>query len=308
MGNAFYFEFEPHLMIWLQNMLGEKGALAISHLSALGEEAVAIVIIGFLYWCYDKQFGIYIATNVITGVVFNGFIKNIALRLRPYIVHKEIVCYRPQDKSADIYDVAAQGYSFPSAHSMNSTIIYGSLARYTKGRIFTILAFLLPFLIGISRIVVGVHYPSDVMFGWGVGAILVFLLPFIYEKAGEEKRTLVNFIIFVVFATGFFFCKTTDYYTGMGLMAGFFPAIEFEKRYVKFEGTKKPLSIVMRFAGGFLIYLVLNMLLKLPFSKEFLESYTMGAFVVRFLRYAIIIFVMFGVYPLAFKLVNKKKA
>ena len=57
--------------------------------------------------------------------------------------------------------------------------------------------------------------------------------------------------------------------------------------------------------GAFGLYFVLNMLLKLPFSKDFLAGGTTGAFLVRSARYAVIIFVIIGVYPKAFSMFEK---
>ena len=50
---------------------------------------------------------------------------------------------------------------------------------------------------------------------------------------------------------------------------------------------------------------MLNTLLKLPFNKEFLKSETMPAFLVRTARYAVIIFVIIGVYPKLFPLYER---
>ncbi|MBQ9157158.1 MAG: hypothetical protein IJ137_10315 [Eubacterium sp.] len=52
--------------------------------------------------------------------------------------------------------------------------------------------------------------------------------------------------------------------------------------------------------GGIAIYLVLNTLLKLPFSADLLESATFTAYLIRTVRYFIVVFVMIGVYPMVF--------
>jgi membrane-associated phospholipid phosphatase len=70
----------------------------------------------------------------------------------------------------------ARGYSFPSGHTLVSLAIYGILAylvfRTTKQGIgkyvLGIGLLFVPILIGISRIYLGVHYPSDVLAGWAV--------------------------------------------------------------------------------------------------------------------------------------------
>lgn len=70
------------------------------------------------------------------------------------------------------------GYSFPSGHSMGSVIIYGALVflivRFSGNRRLKWLSFslasMLILLIGLSRIYLGVHFPSDVIGGFSLGA------------------------------------------------------------------------------------------------------------------------------------------
>ena len=54
--------------------------------------------------------------------------------------------------------------------------------------------------------------------------------------------------------------------------------------------------------GGLAVYFVLNTALKLPFPKEFLSGGSTAALLVRCVRYAIVAFVDFGVYPMLFRL------
>lgn len=76
------------------------------------------------------------------------------------------------------------GHSFPSGHSMTGLIFYGFLIflcrRQVKNRtvsnVITILLSSLIFLIGFSRIYLGVHYPSDVLGGWAIGSFILLIL------------------------------------------------------------------------------------------------------------------------------------
>ena len=66
--------------------------------------------------------------------------------------------------------------------------------------------------------------------------------------------------------------------------------------------------MVLRVVGGLAVFLVLNTLLKLPFSKDFLESGTGAAFAVRAVRYLIVSFGLIGLYPMAFGLLSRGRS
>ena len=69
---------------------------------------------------------------------------------------------------------AVHNASFPSGHAANSALVYGAIAvvlRETRaGRPLAILAVLIALLVGLSRIGLAVHWPSDVLGGWALGA------------------------------------------------------------------------------------------------------------------------------------------
>lgn len=304
-GNTFYFDIEVKLMEWIQSTLGPTGAGIVSSFSALGEEFFLILLLAFTYWCYDKKVGERIGSVMILGTIINPLIKNIFWRRRPYFDHEAIECYRPLDKKHDLYDIAAQGLSFPSGHSTNVAIAFGFIALEVKKRWVTILCGIIIFLVGFSRIAVGVHYPTDVLFGWISGFFCIWLLAFLRKKVPEEKTWLLYLVIFLVSCLGLFYCKTTDYFTCLGLVGGIYGAFEFEKRFVHFKNTKNPLICILRIFCGVAIYLILNEVLKLPFSKDFLDSGTLLAGVVRSIRYMIVSFITVGVYPFSFRLINK---
>jgi len=304
MGNTFYFGWEVKLMESLQALLGSAGAGVASVFSMFGEELVLILILGFTYWCWDKSAGRRIGLNIIMGVVVNPLAKNIALRRRPYMDNQSIQCFRPVDSSASIYDIKAQGYSFPSGHSTNSAIAYGSLAYFFRGRLMTVIGILLPLLVGISRVCVGVHYPTDVICGWVLGLIIVFLMPWLQKKV--PNKLVLYPIIFVLSCAGCFYCRTNDYFTGLGMMAGFFIGDIFEERVVKFENTRVWWRCILRVVLGGAIFIALNTALKLPFPKYMLEAENALAYLIRTVRYAVILFIEVGLYPMAFRILDKK--
>lgn len=304
-GKTFFYDWEVSLIIWLQAHIGPVFTAIATFISVFGGELACVAVIGFLYWCYDKRFGRFVGLNILVGAIIGPMIKNIFVRRRPYFDTSAIRCLDPVDRSADIYDIAAQQYSFPSVHSVNSITMYGSIAKYLKKKTITVIAVVMILMIGISRIFLGVHYPTDVICGWFIGLIILFVVPLLQSKF---KNPLYFYVILLaIFLPGFFYCKSNDFFSGYGMLLGFIIGDALEQKYVKFENTRSPIRSVIRVIGGAAIFFGLNYLFKLPFSKEFLESGTILAFIVRTLRYTLITILDFCVYPLLFKLYKKKR-
>ena len=302
-GNTFFFPWEVSLIEWLQTNLSSSMIRLVSSFSMFGEELMLILIVGFVYWSYDKKLGKTIGLSGMMGLIFNTMIKNIAMRRRPYFDHEGIKFLRVVDPEANINDIASQGYSFPSAHSTSAASVYGSIANSLRKRWMTVIAVILSLLTGFSRIVVGAHYPTDVLVGWLLGIVTVAVISLLQKRI--ESTLKLYGILLLVAIPGIFFYRSTDYFSGLGLLIGFMGGTLLDDYCVNFENTRRPLWMVLRIIGGLVIFLVLNTALKMPFSKEFLSSGSTAALLVRCARYAIIAFVEFGVYPMLFRLEKK---
>ena len=285
-------------MVALQNLLGEAGAAIATLVTMLGEETFMVVILGFIYWCYDKKYGVYVGTNLMVGLVANPMIKNVFLRYRPYMVHPEVKCLKPVHEG-DIYDALLQGYSFPSGHTSNSSAMYFSLPMYLKKNWLLIIGILLPFLIGLSRVCLGVHYPTDVMAGWLLGAVVVGVMTFLQKKIKVKWKLYL--LITIITLPGCFYCTSNDYFTCLGMMLGFFLANLFEEKYVKFENTRDWKKAVVRVIGGLAVFLIANVVLKMIVGVINIEEM---AYLLRVVRYGLLVFLTMGVYPMTFR---KKK-
>lgn len=84
------------------------------------------------------------------------------------------------------YSMRLDSFSFPSGHSSGSMIAYGLLAYMAWhllpapwGIVAAVMLTIVPLLVGISRIYLGVHYPSDVAAGWLLGLVVLALVVFI---------------------------------------------------------------------------------------------------------------------------------
>lgn len=304
MGTTFFFDWEIRLMEWLQKGMGAFGTFLSSALTEVGDTIIMAAVLSFIYLAWDKKFGRYLAVNLMLALTWNPLIKNIFFRRRPYFDNPSIKCLKLVESGADPFDIVAQGYSFPSGHSTSAVALYTGIAYKTRYKWARILCYILPILVGLSRVCLGCHYPTDVLLGWVLG-ILTIVASIELQKV-IKKKWLFYLVLFVTAVPGVFYCQTADYYTGLGMMIGFFAADLFDDCYTHFEETRSPLKIVLRILGAGAIFLASNAVLKLPFSSTFLDSGTKLALIVRMIRYAIVAFLTLGLFPVCFKFFDKK--
>lgn len=173
--------------VWLPKAINpnsEVGELFYSF-TVLGDTIPDVIIIAALVLLplTSKKVGIPVAVTAITSTLLNKIIKNIIARSRPV----EML-------------VEASGFSFPSGHAMNNMAIYLMLAfcvmpfcktKLQKGiTLGVLLAF--PIMMGISRICFNVHYFSDVVCGWCLGAIIAICFSEIFKKVIKDAKNEIK--------------------------------------------------------------------------------------------------------------------
>lgn len=127
-----------------------------------------------------KYFKIFLFANLF-GVILNNILKLIIHRPRP---------------STTMILAGESSYSFPSGHSMMSMIFYGLVIYYVtkfvkKKWIRNLLVCLLSAIIlavGITRIFLGVHYSTDVLAGYVIGFVYLFVFIKILEKYETKNK------------------------------------------------------------------------------------------------------------------------
>lgn len=169
---AFFSSLDSHVLHTLFGLRTLHATVAFIWVSELGS---AITIIGLsvalaLYLALKRKFALaQAALLVVAGSGIATFlIKNVVARARP---------------PASFWAYTEEGYSFPSAHAALSLAFYGFLAfvivrgdaspLWRRGALLT--AGILSLLIGFSRLYLGVHYLSDVLGGYLLGAVALFL-------------------------------------------------------------------------------------------------------------------------------------
>ena len=221
-----------------------------------GEELILMSIITTIYWAYDKKFGEYIAYSSLTSLLFNNALKDIFKMKRP-IGEEGIRTLRAE---------TATGYSFPSGHSQGAASFYGSIAIYFKKRIIYILATIIIFLVGISRLYLGVHYPKDVLVGIALGLLISIISYKLFRTV--NNRNLLYIITFICFIPALLFAQSPDFIKGMGTYLGFVIGVIVEKRYINFSVEGNLANKILRVVIGIAILLIIKSGLKVIFPNE----------------------------------------
>ena len=297
-------EWEVVVIEWLQSHVGSFGIHLGRVLTFVGGEKGLMITILFVMFCWKKEVGRKTALILTAMSTWLTMIKAVVKRPRPYLQYPDRVKMLAKvEAEAAADDVAAQGYSFPSMHSASVSLLYFSLAEYVKKKWMWILAVILTLLIAYSRVMAGAHYPTDVFAGLLIGFASMDIYALLEKHV--KKEWLQNLILLLSALPGMIFVRTQDYYTSLGMLTALVAAIPFEEKYVNYKSTDSIIAKILRLTGALAVYFALNSLLKLPFSSEFLDSSTFLSLLVRTIRYAIVMFVVLGVYPLIFPLYEK---
>ena len=131
--------------------------------SFMGDTEFYLLVMPLLYWCIDTSLGIRIGIILLVSGGLNSVLKFGFASPRPFWVSSKVKGI-----------VEATGFGFPSGHSQNAASIWGLFAASTRKNWLKGIAITLIFLIGLSRIILGVHFTHDVLAGWLVGLILLF--------------------------------------------------------------------------------------------------------------------------------------
>lgn len=210
---------------------------AFLFITMLGEQVPIVALFTFLYWCVDKELGEYLAFSLFQSTCLNGLVKD-TFRLPRPIGEKGIRSLRVE---------TATGHSFPSGHTQTSATFWGAMAFWTKAPwAWAGVGVLCP-LIALSRMYLGVHYPKDVLVGFGLGLASAAVSLWLFHRLPREKMYWVGAGISVA---ALVIATSKDYIMACGLFCGFAAAYSVEQRWICFSTAKGWKSKLLRWLLG----------------------------------------------------------
>ncbi len=173
---------DPVGPLWFQEMVRDFTALGSTGVLTF----MVFSIAGFLVMTRKGHAAAFMILSVGGGVLISETMKALYARARPDLV----------PHAAEVYSA-----SFPSGHSMMSAVVYltlGALVARTQAnravkRYIVTLAVILAILVGLSRVYLGVHWPTDVLAGWALGGawalVCWFVMTWLQSRGEVEPET-----------------------------------------------------------------------------------------------------------------------
>ena len=278
--------------------------------SFLGRAEFYLLTAPFIYWAYDKRLGIRALLILLAIDVVSASFKLLLHQPRPYWI-------------GGVQALAEEAsYGIPSSHASDSLAIGGYLAYRIKKTWFSVVIGIILFCIGLSRLYLGVHFLHDVLFGWLLGAIILWIASMRAEQIASWARSktlsaqiAIGFVLSgIVIVLGIMIRSiisgtpdpaawssySTDArsishsFTLAGALFGSITGYALMRSQANFQPveawSKRVLSYVLGIVGLLLIYFGLDIVFATIAADE-----TIAGYALRYIRYALATFwVTFG--------------
>lgn len=175
--------------------LGQGWALPMQFFSNLGTEDFFFLVLPLIYWSIHSSLGLRVGLILVTSDMFNYIGKLMFAGPRPYWMSSHVKALWPETS-----------FGIPSGHAQHAMSVWGIIAFYMKKPWVWMAAGLLIFFIGFSRMALGAHFPHDVLAGWVIGGLLLFVFARYSDAAGAwlakktpAHRILIAFLVSMTF-------------------------------------------------------------------------------------------------------------
>ena len=172
------FNLDREIILLFRDMCASPAVASTANLFTMIGYGVAVwTVIVILISVRSRDFRIFLCWMIICGTVFvvgDLALKNFVQRTRPFTDMPFLV----------IRTVVPTSYSFPSSHAAFSGAGFCFVALVCRRRMVTVMAGVLAFAVAASRIILLVHYPSDVLCGFILGTAVAVA---VYRMMGMKK-------------------------------------------------------------------------------------------------------------------------
>jgi membrane-associated phospholipid phosphatase len=283
----------------LQSAISPTLDLPFILFTSLGEDYIYMSLIAITYWCFNKKAGVKLSYVLLVSAYLNYWTKMSFKMDRP-----------PSEYRIMLKDAIT--YGFPSGHAQSAVTFWGWAGLKIRKAWTRIVFFVLIFLIGLSRIYLGVHYPGDVLGGMLFGAVFLVVayktIPYLESRLSSIPRCLRDYLtpLICIFLFGLSLAVFPEITRGnsaliCGTLFGFSFGFSLESKHANISMDvnrwTKAIRSVVGLSTIFGLYLMMSFILNLL---------SLGAVIyMHFLKYAIVAFTIAFIMPYIFKSIKK---
>lgn len=173
---------DEKVLLWIQDAVRVPGLDPIMEIfTSLGNAGVLWIVLSLAMLCWRptrRAGGIALLAMVLGMLCTNVVLKQLVLRPRPYVTVEGLI---PLLTSAD-------PNSFPSGHTCAAFAAGVAWARALPWRWARTAAVIQAVCMGLSRLYVGVHYPSDVLAGALIGSLCALCALWLADRSRDRRR------------------------------------------------------------------------------------------------------------------------
>jgi membrane-associated phospholipid phosphatase len=159
---SFFLQHGIDWIIAIQS-LGGWLELPMKFFTLLGYENFFFLVLPLIYWSVDADLGMRVALVLAVSNNAKPIFKLLFAAPRPYWLSGQVKPF--------LYE---SSFGIPSGHAQDAVALWGIMAAGVKKRWAWVLAFVIAFFVGFSRLYLGVHFVHDVIAGWIIGFLILF--------------------------------------------------------------------------------------------------------------------------------------
>ncbi|MBW2482328.1 MAG: phosphatase PAP2 family protein [Deltaproteobacteria bacterium] len=246
-------------------------------LTFLGDKEFYMLLMPMMYWCINRRVGARLFVLLLFSAYLNEIAKLLVDQPRPFNYDPRVIKFVHEDSGG-----------LPSGHTQSAVVVWGYLAWRFKIMPLWLLAGFLVLAIPLSRIYLGAHFPTDLLGGYAIGAVVLFVFfrldtriwnwctnKGIWLQLGVSMGLPVVLLLFVP-------PGNRGLLTAVGAFMGLTTGVVLERRWVWFCSDGPWWQQVTRYLAGMVVLIGIWYGLRIGFEQ--LEP----AGLYRVLRYALI--------------------
>ncbi|MCX6036205.1 MAG: phosphatase PAP2 family protein [Chloroflexi bacterium] len=293
-------------IIFLQN-LGSWLKTPMEIFSFFGTENFFLLLLPALYWCMEAGIGLRVGIILLLSTSVNDALKMAFHGPRPYWYSTDVIGYAIETS-----------FGVPSGHAQIAVGVWGMLAASLRKWWGWLIAILIILLIGISRLYLGVHFPHDVILGWLIGALLMWLVLHFWKpvtawlkKMSLGQQILASFLgslVLILFSLiPFLYLVIANWqppqawagyaintvsmsgaFTTAGTLFGLLAGLAWFNRQGGFDANGPIWKRILRYVLGVVGVLVLYLGLKVLFGLIVPDTEAVFPYILRYIRYVLV--------------------